>query len=485
MAESKTGKQVLSTMDPDIELKAVGEVEISSETVQLSWLHQLKLLWTSRRAALGAISCSSLAVLIGYDLMMIGSIIGNSEFVKSFGVYDESLKTWSLPADQQFVWTIVQYVFAIVGAFTVGQLSDICGRRIMFFITVCLTFSGTLVELFSPNWKVWVLGKFFFGTAMGFMQGNTPVYVSELAPVHIRGFMLSLFQLWIAVGVFISACVLEGTSTMSGPWSWKAAVSPYYLVNKGRMEQAKSSLSKLRGNEPGYDVEEDIRLIEATIAHEKESHDGSVSFLECFRGTDLRRTLLACLPMAMQQFLGFTLLPFVINDQAYFLGLAGMTNSFVITVISNLLGIFAILIAFTLIERIGRRPQLLIGSLIMVGCLAGMGILGFVNPGTQATNNGLAAVSTLWSLFYYISVGSIGWTIVGEISSTRLRAKTASIATMTNAILNMAWGIAIPYLINADEANLGPKAGFVFLVPGVILVQLDLLFELRTPARKF
>lgn len=362
------------------------------------------------------------------------------------------------------------------------------------------------------------MGKFFFGMAMGFMQGNTPVYVSELAPVHIRGFMLSLFQLWITVGVFIATCVLEGTSTMSGPWSWKAAVvtqfgiglfslalfifcvpeSPYYLINKGHTERARSALLQLRGNEPGYDVDDDITLIGTTIAHEKASHEDAPSYLECFRGTDLRRTLLACLPMVMQQFLGFTLGN---QYQAYFLGLAGLSNSFVITVISSLLGIFAILVAFTLIERVGRRPQLLLGSLGMLGCLLGMGILGFVNKGTTANNNGLAVVVTLWNIFYYISVGTIGWIIVGEISSTRLRAKTASIATMTNAILNMAWGIAIPYLINTDEANLGAKAGLIFLGPGIVLalilfftlpetkgktfVQLDLLFELRTPARKF
>lgn len=99
------------------------------------------------------------------------------------------------------------------------------------------------------------------------------------------------------------------------------------------------------------------------------------------------------------------------------------------------------------------------------------------------------------------SLGAIGWTIVGEISSTRLRAKTGALATVTNAVCNMAWAIAIPYLINAEEANLGPKTGVVFLGPAIFLsivaffvipetkgktfAQLDALFQLRTPARKF
>lgn len=381
-----------------------------------------------------------------------------------------------------------------------------------------LTVLGTIIELVSPNWGVWCVAKVVLGLAMGVMQGNTQTYVSELAHVKIRGFMLSLFQLWIIVGSFMSSCVLEGTSRIAGPWSWKAAVasqfgigvvslvffffatpeSPYYLANHGQMDKTRAALLVLHGRKPNYDVEEDLQIIISTIEHEKAVAGMKVSYLECFKGVDRRRTLLAALPMVMQQFGGF---PLCGNYLAYFLRLSGLDDAFLITVVANCLSILAVLVSFSLVEKLGRRPQILYFYAVMAPCLLAITILGWVGRGTAANGRALAAFSVIWNVFYFMSIGAIGWTIVGEISSSRLRAKTTSVATIVNALCNLGWAIAIPYLINAEEANLGPKGGVVFLGPAVILgivaffaipetkgksfAQLDHLFETRTPARKF
>ncbi|KAF5572446.1 major facilitator superfamily domain-containing protein, partial [Fusarium pseudocircinatum] len=446
----------------------------------------------SFRAVAACMACSSAAVLVGYDLTIIGSIIANTKFIRQFGIHDKTHDMWTLPADRQLVWTICQFCAAMVGALVVGQLSDLFGRR--------------------------ALAKVIFGMAMGFMQGNTQVYVSEIAPIRIRGFMLSLFQLWIVLGGFLSSCVLEGTSKVDNSWSWKAAAasqygigaislvvflfltpeSPYWLVSKGRLDKAKQVLLVLRGDESGYDVDTDITIISSTIEHEREMASSDASYVDCFRGVNLRRTVLACLPMVMQQFCGF---PLCGNYLAYFLTLSGLSNAFLITLISNLLSLGAVLVSFALIEHVGRRKQLLAGGFAMIPCLLAITILGWVGRGTLSNGQALAAFSIIWSVLYYISLGAIGWTFVGEISSTRLRAKTSSLATVTNALCNLAWAIAIPYLINKEEANLGPKAGVVFLGPAIILcsiaffiipetkgksfAELDDLFEKRTPARKF
>ncbi|KAK2757831.1 sugar transporter [Colletotrichum kahawae] len=464
---------------------------------QLSWSQQFAELKQSYRSALACFACASVAIVIGYDMNLMGSIIANKEFL---------------------AWTISQFCSAMLGAVIVGTASDRFGRRICAFINIALLIIGTVVELVAPNWRVWSVAKVIFGFAMGVMQGNTQTYVAEIAHVRIRGFMLALFQFWLIIGVFLSSCVLEGTSRILGAWSWKAAVvsqfgvgfislllftfltpeSPYYLAGKGQHEKVKIVLRSLRGKEPGYDVEADFDLIMRTIEHEKTTRGETVSFIDCFRGVDLRRTLLACLPMVMQQFSGWSLCG---NYLTYFLTLAGLEDAFLITVIANVLSIFAVLLSFSLVEKIGRRPQLLLGLSGMIPCLLAITILGWVGRGTLANGRAPAAFSIIWTILYYISLGAIGWTLVGEISSVRLRAKTTSIATITNAVCNLAWAVAIPYLINEEEANLGPKAGAVFLGPacalavlaffvvpetkGKTFAQLDHLFELRTPARKF
>lgn len=83
-----------------------------------------------------AFGCSTTPILIGYDLTLIGSIIANKEFVKDFGVYDDNLDVWTLPASRQLIWTVIQFVAAILAAFASGLLNDHFGRRICFFITV-------------------------------------------------------------------------------------------------------------------------------------------------------------------------------------------------------------------------------------------------------------------------------------------------------------------------------------------------------------
>ncbi|KAK9238592.1 high-affinity glucose transporter HXT2 [Lipomyces kononenkoae] len=513
MSTTEKDSKVVESVDADV---SVGMTEIVNEKLSMS--KQFKSLWKSRRAVRAGVACSSAAVLIGFDAMLMGSVIANTEFLYKFGAYDEGLHVWTLPAYQQLIWTIVSSIGCMVGALAIGILSDNFGRRFAFLTTVALTMIGTVVEVVSPNWKVWTLAKVLFGVAIGFMQGNTQSYVSEITPVHIRGFMLSLFQFWIILGSFLASCVLEGTSTINSSWSWKAAIisqlglglmclalfiplvpeSPYYLIGKSRHESGRAALLRLRGKEIDYIVDEDIKNIEHVLASEKRAKQDASSYMECFRGTNLRRTLLAILPLYMQQLLGFNLCGAYL---AYFLSQSGIANPFVITVISLTLGMLAVIFAFVLVEHVGRRPQLLIGASAMLPCLLGMGILGFVNEGSAANNKALAALSILWNIFYYVSVGAIGWTLVGEISSSRLRAKTTSFAVFANNILGIGLGIGIPYLINADETNLGPKSGFVFLVPGAILVliayfvipetknksfeYLDHLFEVGTPARKF
>ncbi|KAF4492975.1 Major facilitator-type transporter ecdC [Colletotrichum fructicola Nara gc5] len=394
---------------------------------QLSWSGQLTELKQSYRSALACFACASVAIVIGYDMNLIGSIIANKEFVKQFGVFNEEHQAWTLPADRQLAWTICQFCSAMLGAVIVGTASDRFGRRICVFINIALLIIGTVVELVAPNWGVWSVAKVIFGFAMGFMQGNTQTYVAEIAHVRIRGFMLALFSIPVLAHNW-GVSILFGIGLISlSLFTFLTPESPYYLAGKGW--------------------------------------------------------------------------PLCGNYLTYFLALAGLEDAFLVTVIANVLSIFAVLLSFSPVEKIGRRPQLLLGLSGMIPCLLAITILGWVGRGTLANGRALAAFSIIWTILYYISLGAIRWTLVGEISSVRLRAKTTSIATITNAVCNLAWAVAIPYLINEEEADLGPKAGVVFLGPacaltvmaffvvpetkGKTFAQLDRLFELRTPARKF
>ena len=76
------------------------------------------------------------AVMVGYDMTMIGSIIAKPEFVEHFGVYNAPTESWSLPASTQLYWTIIQYVCAMAGALGAGFLNDTFGRRPVFIVII-------------------------------------------------------------------------------------------------------------------------------------------------------------------------------------------------------------------------------------------------------------------------------------------------------------------------------------------------------------
>lgn len=103
---------------------------------QLSWSQQFAELKQSYRSALACFACASVAIVIGYDMNLMGSIIANKEFVKQFGVFNEEHQAWTLPADRQLAWTICQFCSAMLGAVIVGTASDRFGRRICAFINI-------------------------------------------------------------------------------------------------------------------------------------------------------------------------------------------------------------------------------------------------------------------------------------------------------------------------------------------------------------
>ncbi|KAJ5646000.1 Major facilitator superfamily domaingeneral substrate transporter [Penicillium lividum] len=153
-------KEVKQTLDIEqissgVLIGAVGDSPSSMEHFEEMKRHKRAILAVPNvkidADARKAFACSTTPILIGYDLTLIGSIIANSQFVEQFGVYDQALESYTLPAGHQPVWTIVQYCSAIASAMGSGILIDMLGRRICFLITVGLTIIGTLVELFSPN----------------------------------------------------------------------------------------------------------------------------------------------------------------------------------------------------------------------------------------------------------------------------------------------------------------------------------------------
>lgn len=161
-------------------------------------------------------------------------------------------------------------------------------------------------------------------------------------------------------------------------------------------------------------------------------------------------------------------------------------------------GVSAIIISWFFVERLGRRSIFLSGMVSLTAVLILIGILDVVPTGAAKWVQ--ASLTIVYSFIYFATLGAMAFAILGEVSSTVLRAPTIAIATATQAAFGTLFNSVIPYMINPDEGNLKGKVGFIFgglsaiasvwafiFVPelkGRRFDEIDYMFQTKVPPRK-
>jgi SP family general alpha glucoside:H+ symporter-like MFS transporter len=223
------------------------------------------------------------------------------------------------------------------------------------------------------------------------------------------------------------------------------------------------------------------------------------SYIDCFKGHNLRRTEICCFTSITSIISGTTLM----GNSTYFFEQAGMdpSNAFDLTMAQYAVGIVGIVLAWLIMARFGRRQQYLSGLFLQFIFLIGIGITGVVDRSNKKVSWATGALLIAFSLVYQSSVGPLCYSIISEMSSVRLRAKTTSLAWNVYNIFKIINGVLTPYMINPTAWNWQAKAGFFwgglcllsfiwafFRLPETkarTYAELDILFERNVGARKF
>lgn len=267
-------------------------------------------------------------------------------------------------------------------------------------------------------------------------------------------------------------------------------------MSKNKNDQALKSLHKL-----GYTGErgqQRLALVQVTLEEVKKETEG-VTYAECFRKSNLRRTIISIMPMNIQSLSGIA---FVAGYFTYYLQLAGYSTSqsFQIQIAQPVLSIVGNLMAAAVVDRVGRRSLTLYGNIILTSFLLITGGLG-TNTTNLSMIRGTVAFILIYSWWYNVSLGSVAFSILAEVSTSRLRYKTVAIGLATSSAINVMWQFTIPYMFNPDQANLGAKIAFIFgglclfciaylffyqpETAGRSYAELDEMFAKGVPAREF
>jgi SP family general alpha glucoside:H+ symporter-like MFS transporter len=276
------------------------------------------------------------------------------------------------------------------------------------------------------------------------LQTITISYASEVCPVSLRGYLTTYINACWGIGQLIGIAVIYSVLDREDQWAyrlpygiqwvwplplfigiWFAPESPWWLVRKGRVEDAKKALLRLTSlnRETDFDADETIGMMVHTTALEEKITSGS-SYWDCFKGIDLRRTEIVCMVWAIQNLSGNSFS----NYSTYFLKQAGLTehDSYAFAMGQYSINIVGVLGAWGLMSLgIGRRTLFLYGLCGLCAMLFVLGFLGLV-PEENRDKGALAtgAVMILWALFYQLTVGTVAYSLVAEISSRRLQIKT-------------------------------------------------------------
>ncbi|CAN9152249.1 unnamed protein product [Alternaria alternata] len=277
-----------------------------------------------------------------------------------------------------------------------------------------------------------------------------------------------------------------------------APESPWWHVRKGDKAGAKAALLRLTSpdKDPNFNADETIAMIEHTNEMEKNMSEGT-RWTDLFKGTDLRRTEIVCFTWIAQTICGTNIMGYF----AYFMQKAGLptVQSFNMSMISLALGLIGTAGSWWLMQKFGRRTIHFSGGCTLFVILIIVGSCSFA--GTQASNWAIGAVLILFVFVYDFTIGPVTYSIVSEMSSTRLKAKTIVLARALYNISNIVVNVLTNYQLGDANWAWGAKTAFFWAgTCGCVVVwvyfrlpepkgrtygELDMLFEQRVSARKF
>lgn len=439
-------------------------------------------------------------------------MIGVASFRRDFGHWKD--EKWIIPADWLSAFNTISSVGQFFGGFMCAWVADRIGRRPCLLIGSIIATGGILGEMFSVTRVAFLISKLILGVGLGFYLTLAPLASSEFSPVVFRGIASAGVQFGIGSGQLIANGAVAGFGEWTSRWAYRAPFaiqlffpafflmflpfspeSPWYLARKGKREEAKKSLRRLFGS--GIDIDAKLVTLETTIAEEEAQKEGNGTLIDCFKGTNLIRSIISMYIFCCQHFVGIV---FVLGFSGYFFQLAGLpvSASFNMSVGVTACGLAGNIVSWFVVNNIGRRKVFLGGMGTLTTVLLLIGFLDLAHG--KAAHWAQASLTVIYAFFYFLSLGAMSFTILSETSSTTLRAQTIGLATATQAVMGTAFNFANSYMITPDQGNLRGKVGFVFgglallasigsffLIPelkGRTFDEIDTMFQNGVPPRK-
>jgi sugar porter (SP) family MFS transporter len=429
--------------------------------------------------------------LMGFDASVISGVVG---FI---GPEFELTKI-------QVGWAVASLTLtSTLAMMTAGPISDRFGRRPVLKVAAVLFTISAIASAIAPDYLTLVIARMLGGFGVGAALIIAPMYIAEIAPADIRGRMVSFNQLNIVIGISVayfsnflilslSQSDLAWTQSLRmGDWTWRWMLgveaipaivyflalflvpeSPRWLVMRGKAEQALEILTRVSGKEQ---AKEDLDAVQESLDAEAHLAKGSVRelFLPAMRLVLTIGIVIAIL----QQITGinsvFFYAPMIFEQSGI-----GKDASFMQAVLVGIVNLVATVVAIALIDKLGRRPLLISGLVIIAGSML---LLAYsfhsatYGPGGELID--MNATMVLVGILSFVagfgvSLGPVMWVLFSELFPNRLRGIAISFCGLINSSISFLVQLVFPW----ELENFGPA--ITFLIYGTFAI-IGLLFVMR------
>ena len=462
------------------ELKAYGEGEEHEPVVEIP-----------KRPASAYVTVSIMCIMIafggfvfGWDTGTISGFVNQTDFIRRFGMKHKDGTNYLSKVRTGLIVSIFNIGCAI-GGIILSKLGDMYGRKVGLIVVVVIYIIGIIIQIASINkWYQYFIGRIISGLGVGGIAVLSPMLISEVSPKHLRGTLVSCYQLMITAGIFLGYCTNYGTKTYSNSVQWRVPLglgfawalfmiggmtfvpeSPRYLAEVGKIEEAKRSIAvsnKVAADDPAVLAE-----VEAVLAGvEAEKLAGNASWGELFSSKTkvLQRLIMGAMIQSLQQLTG--------DNYFFYYGTTifkavGLSDSFETSIVLGIVNFASTFVGIYVVDRYGRRTCLLWGAASMTACMVVYASVGVTrlwpNGQDQPSSKGAGNCMIVFACFYIFCFATtwapIPYVVVSETFPLRVKSKAMSIATAANWL----WGFLIGFFTPFITGAINFYYGYVFM----------------------
>ncbi|PGG97440.1 hypothetical protein AJ79_09201 [Helicocarpus griseus UAMH5409] len=454
----------------------------------------------------------------GFDKGAIAGFQAMPGFLQIFG-YQTPSGEWAIKSGPQQIITSFMILGSIIGSLLTGVIGARIGRRYSLMIGCVLMIVCVVIMAETTSFAALYASRLLIGVANGILLNFTIVYLQECTPPHFRGLCLSMVTCWIAIGTTIGMVINNETNDIMSRKAYQIPLyicypapaililtlpflpeTPRWLLQHNRPEEALKSLRFFRKG--AYDevaLQQEFEAMKSIARREAEVKNDWRLFFELFKGTNLRRTIIAVSVGTANAGVGAM---FILSFGTYFFKVAEVGDPFQWIIVTNCLGLAGLFTTWCIVTHIGRRRIIIAGCIMCTVSMLVMAILYSV-PGvnTHGAGIGLVVIVSIYVFGFNFGLEPYVYLVAGEMPSQKLRAYTMGLSTAVSFTFAWLSAFTTPYFINPTELNWGPKFGYIWFGSGIIvtsfiwyflpevrgrtLEEIDEMFRSRVPTKEF